>query len=1826
MEPPKEVPRPSNVLENRNEHLHSLFPAPFPQKSAHGNPDTTHLRGPEYPWARHGHDHGRTALPKDKNKEGAGHRLLNMLRKTLKGTESEELEITPEKPTLVPFGDVVGCLAIHIKNCKQFMSRISSQHYTNLFICISINNVVKSTKLCSLITRSNKKLNVISFDEVKYFSVQVPRHQDDERNNIYLDLMQHDATEKYPLFLGRCELHLYEVIQKGCFTEELLMMNKNTFICRVEAEFMFSYGNFGYGFSHQLKPLQKIVEPSMFMQVAPPPERKDPVTNVILPQAVEYPAFLSPDLNVTVGVPNMGPQQSQASVVRLEKLQQQPRERLEKMKTEYRNLGTWIEKVGYLNKIINPKLEIKYPKESTVSKPLQDNNPSEEKSKNAAVLAHVPPENKGATTLKLPDNDAEAFAMPTLSQPYQDIAIDVSSASYDPYLSMDTPFFTDPSLRIAEDKTQPLPEFHSEDAPGGKMERLSFPPEVKFGDETPRILKTDSSPAENNSEKENIKFPYFQDVMSRDTKTHQSTDKNVDQVVFSSDVFKSASFIPSHSESIPNYRILFLQFQKFHLGRFDPFLRNINDSMSDSIKKDKEIYEVKNSLSTEVIEHEDQDPPYPTYSKAAEPTMKPCSDPNDKLAHDPTVNSIKTLDNKNRLAHNPGLIRMKTLDNKNKPKETLLNGSLPNFKRESSFIQNINKCHLSKSLSPTSHIENLRQSMALKSVLSKNLQDLSDKLFANLEVPVNSEATKKSDSPHLSIPNEPAKSVGDRVFEKIQDSHSWLSEKDVSKSKSLLSQVIKNVPTDFLSGSGAGKSSEVAESMSEKFSEADETDSPMNKKCRFKKKHLINKTSSCKSTLVGSVPDCVIKQIFMAPLSHLKLGVSESSEPQMHLQDELSTPWGKSLSSRVLFHFGEENDETELPQSKSVVSQIIQAFPVETLLEYGLIKVIELEKECQNGSLLGTETGLPEEPKHPTEDYPEVKSKPELLTRQNTPTHPHDAAVFFGGVEFIEEGQKKSPPHSAHDWIPEKKPVSPSNGHRLDIKEHDLNSVLETFSNSFLMGKLDESDVGMLKSFLRSILKAFFTHNQSQRRRQPEKELEQLIQRDIPNHTDRLEEIQGSLNNVDTLHRKPILSPKLRVFLEELSESEVKNLKSELSKHIQHYLVERLSEAGHIAKEDLPTIYQNLHLMNEKADLNGHNIFQEKYSEAVREIMSFVNNFNHHFIDKHLEIKLRSFLNEILQNYFLRNLSESSLFNEAEPETIHSNVSSLRTRNTSISYHELREELASGSFGRRPEIKMKYPLNKSLQNYLLALSENELVSLKAELSKHLQSLFIEKLSKAGLMTERQLEHISHHLHLLNSSCTPLKCIKSNLPIRDEHHLMEEHSEKESKYSKTVPKSTLQKAPKDQCVETELVKREEGGYFCLQSLQKNPTIMEQNSCYPRAEGKTPDLIKIQPSSNKNTQAIPLNKSSERLTDMLFKKPREECGFEQFPRADNSFCKTESQDSNGWTGKCKMTQPKACLDRKMKVLGKKEHVNIYKLTVQERPEAVLSPHPSIPNCKIPREDDRQSHRFPFPLWQTNTLGYCNSEAGEKPYQEEQYCQRLKGNNNNNKKHLVTFAQYNKDIQSLYLNSGFLFSEKYARIPQSQLFMIIEDKKNSNSSFFPEVLKRENLKPKVPKETDHPKTKKPFNRIGRLVPTTLPTTRIHLKKSVPRTVLHWTARRTIHDCSDKFEDLPVTSFKHLTKAKSRARLSGNSPDDSHNQIKHSARPYTAPEQSKRQENYPARFTSPRMVSTGLVRINDTTLDYEIRKLQPPKKLKEDIEKCSLICDIIQVLNNSK
>lgn len=1150
--------------------------------------------------------------------------------------------------------------------------------------------------------------------------------------------------------------------------------------------------------------------------------------------------------------------------------------------------------------------------------------------------------------------------------------------------------------------------------------------------------------------------------------------------------------------------------------------------MSVRKRKDQDMFECRNTLSAEVIECEDQDPPYTKHPKAPRPVDKTqphggdvatakTVDTKKMLTCGPDIITVKTVNAKDNSAHDPSVTAMKSLDTKSELKERPPNISLPNLERESPLTGNVNThpCRFSKSLSLTSHIENLRQSVVLESILRKNLQDLSEKLSAKLEVPTDTEARKKSHSSlFLSVPDKPPSSLEDEISEKIQDLNSWLSKGDILYSKSLVNPIIKDVPAVSLSEGGPGNSPEVErELVCEKHLEDGEKAFPVGRKSSFKKKHLECDISISKPGFSGIPQDCVIKQIFTAQnFSTSDTGVEESSETQMDWQNQLPAGW-ENLSSNILVHY-EEDDEIDLPEAKSVTSQKMQAFPIDTLLASGKIKMIELDKEYQKSSLLDTEAAFAEEkPKDSIEDYLEITCKTNSLSKQNMPIIPKESTSSLNSVEFMDKGQNVSPQDSKYPSTTDKKPDLPSSSRRLDREESDLSSTLENLSN-LLMGKLNESDIVMLKSFFKNIFNVFLKYNWSETRRQPEKELERLIQHPFPNNIEDLKGIKENFDKADKLDGKPSLNPKLRVFLEALSESEIKNLKCELSKHIQHYLVERLSESGHITIEDLPKIYQNLHLMNERAEPKGQNVFLEKYSETVKETMSFVNNFNHYFINKHLEIKLRSFLNEILQNYFLKNLSESSLFKETESEPMHSNISSLRTKGTAVSFHEL-QDISKGSFGRSLEINMKYPLNKSLQNYFRALSENELLNLKADLSKCLQRLFIEKLSKSGLITERQLEGISNHMNLINSSSTPLKCINPYLSFRDESQFVEEHSEKQNKYSEIVHKATLQKVPEDRDVETELTRKEEKEYFPLQNIKENPSaIREQKRCYPKEGAKTQTLMNVQPASNKNSHTIPLKKSSEQLTDIVLKKQRKEHGFMQLPQGENLDFKTDIQDPHSLSGKSKLSQSNACSERtlKMKSLGKNEHNNISKSVVQETPEAVLSPYPRIPYCKKPNEDENCVNNFTFPSRQSNTLIHFSSEAGENSKLEVQVCQRLKGYNNNNKKQFITFAHYRKEIQALCIKPSEICSEKYAKALQSQLFKVVETKKNSKPSLFPEVIKRENLKPKVQKERDHVNKQKKSPKIVKILPTTPPTTGT-LRKSVPRTVLHWTARTTIH-----------------------------------------------------------------------------------------------------------------
>ncbi|XP_051046593.1 cation channel sperm-associated targeting subunit tau [Phodopus roborovskii] len=2208
----------------------SLLPNPIFQKSSLSPPDPALRRVSNVSSVRYANEQGKpppvmaTDKEKDKNKsKSTGTRLLNILRKTLKGSQSEEMIETHETPNLIPFGDVVGCLAVHIKSCRQFSHRFIVQQHVNLFIRISINHIVKCTKLRNLRPVNNERNLVLRFDEVKYFSVQVPRRQDDERNNIFLELMQDGGdTGKPSLFLGSVESHLYEVIQKGCFTEVLQMKHRTSTICRAEVEFMFSYGTFGYGFSHQLKPLQKIIEPSMFMKIAPPPDRTDPVTNVITPQRVEYPAFLSPELKVSIGAVDA------SQTVRLEKLQEKPRERLEKMKTEYRHLNTWIEKAEYLRNLITPKEVYK--------------------------CSEFMNKEKG---------DKESLVIPVLKVLDQDLSehsLHVSPGST-PEDTLLPPITT--TQITEEDEVQHLqvpPE--KEDKPHEERRSVAFPPDEELIPKRPSILRIVSALQEEKQKKE--KFPHFSNVLVIPDKPLGHENKNQKgkpsiqlrtswerQPTDVSSRLRKVAFAQKEY-TIPVFRTEYTEFKPKHpklsKGGLDPFLRNINSKMSFRKKKDQDAYIYPSTLSTEVAEHEDQDPPYPEHSRfvgsnttwAEDPnlitihmvnknnlppdhtttttmtsdrknklphdptlnttntsntksifasgnpvititkvsdcnyklstdpsfnttkpsdmrlsndsssnTVKPpdmmlpgdsssqitkpsdtrlssdssshtakpsdtrlssgsssntakpseirlssgpssntakpseirlssgpssntakpsemrlssgsssntakpsemrlssgpssntakpsemrlssgsssntakpsemrlssgpssntakpsdmrlsngssshttkpldtrlssgssshttkpsdtrlSSGPNShttkpsdtklssgpsshttkppdmklssgpsshttkssdmklssgpsshttkpsdirlssvlsshttkpldtrlssgsssnstkpsdmklssgpcsnstkpsgtnmlshnpsingnkssdltKLSHDPSTISTKSSDAKNKLSHDPSIISTKSLDSKTKfpsSNPTVNSGPTTNrantpasrdttvlgpalFTEDSSDIQrdlekqlpnvslpsyqgksmtgNVDLFHPSSSINFATDIEHLKQSIALKSILSKNLQDLSDELFSKAEVCTNTELSGGTQ---------------DRVFEKVQDINSWLSPKDILNSQALLSPVIKSVPQDLLPEGGPGTSSDI-EDVSDRLLEAAETRLPMNRKSSFKTKHLVSEIPGSSSGLNGSACDYVIKQIFTAPtLSQLETGITALSEAQMALQEQLFTSLERSASSQIL-NYEEKGKEVPLSRSKSDISKIMQSFPVETLLESGIIKVIELDKENQS-SLLNIQTASPEENlQNPTDQHHNVTNQTKVLARQST-ANPNPTVTFVSGADYTEDRQGMLAQEAKYPRA-DKKSDLPKEYQSLDTEEAGPSSSLETLSS--LLGKLKDTDTVMLKSFLKKIFSVFF---KPERREHPEKELDRLIQHSsLRGGVEHPEKSQENLNKADKVDRKPILDPKLCVFLEKLSESEVKNLKSELSKHIQRYLIEKLSEAGHITKEDLPKIYRNLYQMNEKEELKEQSPFQDKYSETVKEIMSFVNNFNHHFIDKHLEIKLRSFLNEILQNYFLKNLSESSLFNETAGGALCTSMSSLRSKSTQGSLHGLAQDISSGSFGSRLKINMNYPLNESLQNCLKVLSESELLSLKSDLSKYVQVLFIEKLHKSGLMTERQLKGISQQVNSLTPPPMPLKCIKPDLPFRDESYFMREDSEEQMKYPKTGQNTTLQIYLEDIRGEAELARKQERGMSFPHNLKENPpTIWDHKHVYSR-EVKTLNLIKVQPPPNKNIQANPLNKLPERPADLLLKKHKKDHGFMQLPQAETSTYKTEIQEPYSWDGRSKTVQSKPCFEKtlKVKLLDKRENNNICKLTVQEKPDTVFSPYLKLPTCKMSRENEHLN-RLSFPTWRANTFIYVNTENGEQS-KLDQYCQRWKGSNNNNKKHLVTFAQFKNEMETLYINPYETCNERYVRISDPQSFKHKENEKNSRSFFFPEVLKRENMKSKR-KERDYTvKPKKSFHKIVRILPATLPPTRPHLRKSVPRTLLHWTARRTIHDCLDRYEDLHVPSVKPPKNSKSRARLLGKSPDESHNRIKHCARPYTAPEPNKRRDSVAGKFASPRMVSASLVHIHDTTPEYEIHKIRSKRKLKENIEKHPLICDIIRMLDTAE
>ncbi|XP_039248514.2 uncharacterized protein LOC120326319 [Styela clava] len=221
-----------------------------------------------------------------------------------------------------------GILAIHFKTLRNFSktffftSTFAGCSEIRLFLKISIQNSVKCSKVLTvrkdaanqqkskLVLGKQNKLwprkatptssdmrqrgssvmnhreslatghAEITLDELKTFSLELSNKQDDADNKIILEIMEADcAKTRSALNIGCASLHLFDLIKEMYGTKSTPLMIKDKRIADLDYEYVFRYGAFGYGYSHELQQseisISQIMNESMFFRLTPPADRMD---------------------------------------------------------------------------------------------------------------------------------------------------------------------------------------------------------------------------------------------------------------------------------------------------------------------------------------------------------------------------------------------------------------------------------------------------------------------------------------------------------------------------------------------------------------------------------------------------------------------------------------------------------------------------------------------------------------------------------------------------------------------------------------------------------------------------------------------------------------------------------------------------------------------------------------------------------------------------------------------------------------------------------------------------------------------------------------------------------------------------------------------------------------------------------------------------------------------------------------------------------------------------------------------------------------------------------------------------------------------------------------------------------------------------------------------------------------------------------------------------------------------------------------------------------------------------------------------------------------
>ncbi|XP_022091622.1 C2 calcium-dependent domain-containing protein 6-like isoform X2 [Acanthaster planci] len=278
---------------------------------------------------------------------------------TMSSEDCLEFILEDDTPAAYATAPPSGVLSVHIKLVRDIDEGHISVTEPELYVRIKVGSFVKSTQ--PVIVEKDAK---VVLDDLKHFSLQIPRKRSDPSNEVRFDLIVVESPHVHRI-VGHKDMHLYDIIKNLFVAGSYDFQYRHKTVAMVDLEMCFAYGIFGYGCCHQLQNRQKkisdVVGHSLLLRVESPESRCQPnAGHVMTAMPVGHPEFINFQAKAEIG-PSSGDIRAEVSTKSLFSglelqepivLTRTMRKRLHKIQTDYAQQESRMQRKRFLERLV----------------------------------------------------------------------------------------------------------------------------------------------------------------------------------------------------------------------------------------------------------------------------------------------------------------------------------------------------------------------------------------------------------------------------------------------------------------------------------------------------------------------------------------------------------------------------------------------------------------------------------------------------------------------------------------------------------------------------------------------------------------------------------------------------------------------------------------------------------------------------------------------------------------------------------------------------------------------------------------------------------------------------------------------------------------------------------------------------------------------------------------------------------------------------------------------------------------------------------------------------------------------------------------------------------------------------------------------------------------------------------------------------------------------------------------------------------------------------------------------------------------------------------